>query len=52
MPSSILLKSIPQDVYRLAIKRQQKELNEKNRRINLGQAIIILLKEAYLKEKK
>lgn len=52
MASSITLKSMPQDVYKLAIKRQQKELNEKNRRINLSLAIIILLKEAYLKEKK
>lgn len=52
MASSITLKSIPVDIYKLAIKRQQKELNTKNKRINLSQAIIILLKEAYLKEEK
>ncbi len=50
MASSITLRFIPRNVYKLAQRRQQKELNEKDKRINLGLSFILLIKEAYARD--
>jgi hypothetical protein len=46
---SIHVKVIPEDVFKLIIKKQRDERDNKKKKINLSQAVIMLLKEAYLK---
>ena len=48
----IQLKAIPEEVFHLIIKKQRHEFDVKKKRINLSQAVIILLKEAYLNSQK
>lgn len=47
---SIHLKDIPQNVFDLIIDKQTNERKKKGTKIHLGYAVIMLLKEAYLKK--
>lgn len=47
----INMKDIPEDVNNLILDKQT-ELKKKNKSMSKSQVVIILLKEAYLKEKK
>lgn len=45
----IHVKAIPENVFKLIIAKQRNEKDMKKKKINLSQAVIMLLKEAYLK---
>lgn len=47
----IQLKSIPEKVFDLILDRQLIETKKKKQKINRSQVVIMLLKEAYCKEK-
>jgi hypothetical protein len=49
MANGITLKNPPEEILKLIIETQYKFEKEKLRRINKSQAIIYLLKEAYIK---
>ena len=48
----IHLKAIPSEIFKKIIEKQRDEFDKKQKRINLSQAVIILLREAYLKKEK
>lgn len=50
MPS-IHLKAIPKNLFDIILDKQTAERKKKGQKINLSQAVLMLLKEAYLKEK-
>mgnify|MGYP001799790164 CR=1 FL=1 len=45
----VQLKGIPKPVFDLMLDRQTKERKKKGQKISLSQVVIMLLKEAYLK---
>jgi hypothetical protein len=47
----ISLKEIPTKVFNLILDKQVEETKKKGQKINKSQAVIMLIKEAYLKEK-
>jgi len=49
---SITVKAIPEKVFDLIIDKQTEERKKKKFKISLSQAVIMLLKEAYLLNKK
>ena len=49
--STIFLKAIPEPIFNLILDKQTAERKKKKRKINISQAVIMLLKEAYIKEK-
>jgi hypothetical protein len=48
---SVHLKSIPEKVFDLILDRQLAETKKKKQKINRSQVVIMMLKEAYCKEK-
>lgn len=46
----IFLKAIPENVFILILDKQHAE-RKRGKKINISQAVVMLLKEAYLKEK-
>lgn len=51
MPSSILVKDIPEDVYFSLIGEQLRVRKTKKKYINLSQVVIVILKEYFEKKK-
>ncbi|MEO9145088.1 MAG: hypothetical protein ABI237_05975 [Ginsengibacter sp.] len=46
---SVQVNLIPENVFGLILDKQVKERKKKGQKISMGQAVIMLLKEAYLK---